>query len=262
MTKDAANPKPGKDQRNRTHPATGKVSSQAAARDAGTTGNVRRRTRGAGSRHGRQGGSAQARRRTMLLFGGIPLLLVVVIIVVLLVATNAPSSVGLVNANDLYPAKAQLIVGTKAPNFSLKTLDGKTYSLSSFKGRPVLLEFFAVWCPVCQAESTVINQIDATFGPKGLQTVAVLANPYGRNYEKSGNTDLTIVTKGDVNWCISNFKVTHLTLIDPSFATVNTYGASSYPGFYLIDKTGTIRYAETGGRPLAELSSAITSLPT
>jgi len=239
-----------------------KNSDRAAGRDTERSKDTRPPTRNAGSRRGRTVKSAQARRRTMLLFGGIPLVLVAVIIAVVLVATNAPSSVGLVNADDLYPAASQLSVGAKAPDFTLKTIEGKSYRLSSFKGKPVLLEFFAVWCPVCQAESTILNQIDATYGPKGLQTVAVLANPYGKNYEKSGNTDLTVVTKSDVNWYISNFNVKHPTVIDPTFATVNIYGASRYPGLYLIDKSGTIRYAKAGGPTFDELSSAITPLLT
>jgi peroxiredoxin len=193
----------------------------------------------------------------MLLFAGIPLVLVVVIIVVLLVATEAPSGVGLVNANDLNPAPSPLSVGTKAPDFTLKTVDGKSYTLSSFKGKPVLLEFFAVWCPHCQAESTVLNQLDAAFGPHGLQTLAVLASPYGKNYDNSGGTDLSIATKSDINWFISNFKVKHPTVIDPTFATVNKYGASSYPTLYVLDKNGIIRFANTGEQPYNALATVI-----
>ncbi len=267
MTKETYTPKADPNQSTDPATGTGTAASRTARRAGGTAGGGTRITPGTArarqtprSRRGRQISSARARRRTMLLFVGLPVVIIVVIIVVLLTATNAPSSVGLVNANDLYPASSQLAVGTKAPNFTLKTVDGKSYSLSSFKGKPVLVEFFAVWCPICQAESTVLNEIDATYGSKGLQTVAVLASPYGKNYEKSGDTDLSIVTKSDINWFISNFKVKHLTLIDPTFSTVNTYGASSYPGLYIIDKNGIIRYAEAGERPLSELSSAITPL--
>ena len=193
----------------------------------------------------------------MLLFVGIPLVFVVVFIGVVLAVSNGPSGVGLVNANDLNPAPSPLSVGTKAPDFTLKTVDGKSYTLSSYKGKPVLLEFFAVWCPHCQAESKVLNQLDAAFGPHGLQTIAVLASPYGKNYDNSGGTDLTIATKSDINWFISNFKVTHLTLIDPTFATVNKYGASSYPTLYVLDKNGIIRFANTGEQPYNAMATVI-----
>jgi peroxiredoxin len=271
MSKETFTPGSGTDQPISKAPgptgSTAQSARRATSRPAANAGGSSRaevrsnRTRTAQrSRRARQVTATRARRRTMLLFAGIPLVLVVVIIAVLLITSNAPSTVGLVNANDLNPAGSQLSVGTKAPDFTLKTVDGKSYSLSSFKGKPVLLEFFAVWCPVCQAESTTLNQIDAAFGPKGLQTIAVLANPYGKNYETSGRNDLTLVTKSDINWYISNFKVKHLTLIDPTFKTVNTYGASSYPGLYILDKNGTIRYANSGEQPYSSLASVITTL--
>jgi peroxiredoxin len=193
----------------------------------------------------------------MLLFIGIPVVFVVVFIGVLLAESNGPSGVGLVNANDLNPGPSPLTVGAKAPDFTLKTVEGKSYSLASFMGKPVLLEFFAVWCPHCQAEAKVLNQLDAAFNPHGLQTIAVLASPYGQNYDKSGGTDLTIATKSDINWFISNFKVKHPTLIDPTFATVNKYGASSYPTLYVLDKKGIVQFANTGEQPYNAMATVI-----
>ncbi|MGH2410370.1 MAG: TlpA disulfide reductase family protein, partial [Chloroflexota bacterium] len=139
------------------------------------------------------------------------------------------------------------------------TVDGQQYKLSDLKGKTVLLEFFAVWCPHCQRESTVINQLDTNFGPKGLQTLAVLASPYGRNYDTSGGSDTSIVTKSDVRWFEKTFGVQHPTLIDPTFATVNTYNATSYPTLYVVDRKGVIRYANTGEQPYSALAAAITA---
>jgi peroxiredoxin len=190
--------------------------------------------------------------------GIIPLAIVIGVVAVLII-TQTLNTNGLVNADKLNPASQMLKVGTKAPDFTLSTVDGKSYSLSSFKGKPVLLEFFAVWCPHCQRESTVLNQVDSKFGPKGLQSLAILANPYGRNYDTSGQNDLTIVSKSDINWFEQTFGVKHPTLIDPSFATVNTYGASSYPTIYVIDKQGIVRYAQAGEQPLSALATAITA---
>ena len=48
-------------------------------------------------------------------------------------------------------SQAELKVGEKAPDFSLKASDGKTYSLSDFKGQPVWLTFWGSWCPPCRA---------------------------------------------------------------------------------------------------------------
>ena len=200
--------------------------------------------------------AARARRRSLLLFGGIPLLIVIVLVAVLLI-TNQTSSSGLVNASKLNPGTQPLKVGTKAPDFTLKTLDGEQYRLSSLRGKPVLLEFFAVWCPHCQRESTILNQVDKNFGPKGLQTLAILASPYGKNYDTSGGNDLRIVAKSDITWFEQTFGVTHPTLVDPNFSVTNTYNASSYPTIYVIDTHGIIRYANSGEQPYANLAAAI-----
>jgi cytochrome c biogenesis protein CcmG/thiol:disulfide interchange protein DsbE len=195
----------------------------------------------------------------MLLFGGIPLLLIVAVVAVL-IAGNTSSSVGLVNADKLNPGSQLLKVGTKAPDFTLSTVDGTPYRLSSFKGKPVLLEFFAVWCPHCQRESTILNQIDHNFGSsQHLQTLAILASPYGKNYDTSGGNDLSIVTKSDMNWFEQTFAVAHPTLIEPNFTSVNAYNASSYPSIYVLDKQGIIRYANSGEQPYADLANAITA---
>ncbi|MDQ7864296.1 TlpA disulfide reductase family protein [Peribacillus frigoritolerans] len=45
-----------------------------------------------------------------------------------------------------------LKIGAKAPNFSLKTLDGKQVELSDYEGKKVMLNFWATWCPPCKKE--------------------------------------------------------------------------------------------------------------
>ena len=95
---------------------------------------------------------------------------------------------------------ASPLAGKQAPDFTLRDASGKSYHLAAQRGHPVLLEFFAVWCPHCQRESSVINQLEAAYNAKGLRTLAVLANPYGKNYDNSGGTDLTLATKSDISW--------------------------------------------------------------
>jgi peroxiredoxin len=192
----------------------------------------------------------------LLLFVGIPVLLIIGLVAALN-ASQRSTSGGLVNASALNPGQQLLKVGTKAPNFTLTTLDGKRYQLSSLSGKPVLLEFFAVWCPHCQNEAPILNQIDKNYGAQGLQTLAILANPYGKNYDTSGGNDLRVVTKSDVTWFEQTFGVKHPTLIDPNFSTVNAYGVSSYPTIYVLDKHGVITYAQSGDQPYSALATAV-----
>lgn len=186
------------------------------------------------------------------------MVLVVAIVIVALVrqgsSNNGP---GLANASLLAPAQKPLSIGTKAPDFTLATVDGKKYTLSQFRGHPVLLEFFAVWCPHCQNMAPVIEGVSGQYKSQGLQVFSVLASPYGRNYDSSGGSDLSLATASDMRWFQSNYAVQHPLLVDPKFTATNTYGAYSYPTLYVIDGKGIIRYTSYGEVPASTLDAAI-----
>ncbi|MGA2641642.1 MAG: redoxin domain-containing protein, partial [Spirochaetia bacterium] len=57
------------------------------------------------------------------------------------------------NTPLLAPSKSVLPVGAAAPDFTLSTATGEKVHLSDYRGKTVLLEFFATWCPHCQAEA-------------------------------------------------------------------------------------------------------------
>lgn len=107
----------------------------------------------------------------------------------------------------------------------------------------------------------MMHQLNATFAPQGLRTLAILSSPYGRNFDLSGQTDTTPVSQADVTWFQHTFKVTYPILIDPNFSTVNRYLGAGYPTFYTIDRNGVIRYTNHGNGevPYQELVAAITA---
>src|SRR4051794_26490802 len=63
--------------------------------------------------------------------------------------------------------------GTAAPAFTLKTPQGQTVGLSDYKGKAVLLELFATWCPHCQAEAPHLAKLARELAPSGVQVVSV-----------------------------------------------------------------------------------------
>ncbi len=72
-------------------------------------------------------------------------------------------------AGDVCPADAK-----KANlDFTVKDLDGKKVNLSSFKGKVILLDFWATWCPPCKAEIPGFVELQQTYGEQGLQVVGV-----------------------------------------------------------------------------------------
>jgi thiol-disulfide isomerase/thioredoxin len=161
---------------------------------------------------------------------------------------------------DLNPATNLLPVGTMAPNFRLATATGLRHTLSDLRGHPVVLEFIAVWCPHCQHEAPIVNRLVQQYRPLGVYLLDILANPYGKNYDLSGGTDVRPATRDDLAWYARTFHVSLPILIDPRFRTVNRYGIDSYPTLYILDARGIISKTFVGETPYAALSAAIQSV--
>ena len=64
--------------------------------------------------------------------------------------------------------------GTPAPDFTLETLDGKSLSLSSLRGKAVLVNFWATWCGPCKIETPWLVELQNQYGAQGLQIVGAM----------------------------------------------------------------------------------------
>jgi peroxiredoxin len=153
-----------------------------------------------------------------------------------------------------------LKIGTVAPPFTLQDDTGFSYSLTAQRGHPVVLEFFALWCPHCHAQAPIIHRIVQTYGPRGVTVWAILANQYGQYYESSGGKNVDLASRADVAWYASTYKVNYPLLIDPKFTVVNRYGQAGYPTIFVIDPAGKIDYAHSGQVPFSALSKQIAPL--
>jgi len=153
---------------------------------------------------------------------------------------------------------AALGVGAAAPGFSLEDTEGETISLESLQGKPVVIAFFAPWCPHCQDEAPRLTQIHAEYGDR-VHIVSISATPYGKDY---GKTQSRIaphprITIDDLKWFKEEFGVTYPLLFDPSLAVGTAYQIQSFPTTYILDADHRIVEIFVGGRPVAEFQQAL-----
>ncbi len=96
-----------------------------------------------------------------------------VILIVIAVVISLMLVFGIQKTRHASPPNAGKLQGQPAPDFSLASLDGKTLKLSDYKGKAVLLNFWATWCEPCKIEMPWFVQLQQQYGPQGLQVLGV-----------------------------------------------------------------------------------------
>jgi peroxiredoxin len=138
-----------------------------------------------------------------------------------------------------------LAVGTVAPNFTLKTPEGGSVTLTQYRGKAVLLEFFATWCPHCNAEAPHLRAIAKSL-PKGTAILSV-------NADGEGAPSVFAFHR--------YYGLPYPALLDPSaqpgsFSSpgaagpvTTKYAVQAFPTFYVIDRQGRISWRDDGEQP-------------
>lgn len=137
-------------------------------------------------------------------------------------------------------------VGSKAPNFALRNAKGQIIQLKSFRGQPVLLNFWASWCIPCQSELPTIQHLYQSEGKRfTVLTVNLTAQ------EKNIQAPLTFLHQNHY---------TFPTLFDTQNKVASAYFVREYPTTFFIDPQGVIRAvvlgAETKNAMLRHLKEA------
>jgi peroxiredoxin len=125
----------------------------------------------------------------------------------------------------LHPDPLPASLRTLEADFTLPDLGGKPVSLRQLRGRPVLLSFFATWCPPCVDEAPSLESLARSLGDQA--TVLVV----------SVDEDLDALKKFYAKGTAA--KVVH----DKSRRIPASFGTSKFPETFLLDKGGKVRYA-------------------
>ena len=117
------------------------------------------------------------------------------------------------------------VASGEAPNFKLQDLNGKTVQLSDFKGKPVVLDFWATWCQPCRDSIPNMVKLHTDYADKGLVILAISLD--------GGATE-------DIRSFQKEHGMTYTVLIGTEDVAAQ-YSVRTIPMMIVLDKTGKIR---------------------
>jgi peroxiredoxin len=129
--------------------------------------------------------------------------------------------------------------GFVAPDFVLHTLDGQEIALATLRGKAVLINFWATWCPPCRTEMPAIQQVHEQYRDQGLVVLAISLQ------QRDAETAAFVEEMG----------LTFPILRDSGGSVSDVYRVTSLPTTFFLDRDGVIHDVEVGGplsRPLIE----------
>ncbi|SHM65824.1 peroxiredoxin family protein [Gracilibacillus kekensis] len=153
------------------------------------------------------------------------------IIAILLIAMMAYAVIDfLIGNQESENEEVGLDIGNVAPDFELQTLTGDTVLLSDFRGQPVMLNFWATWCPPCRAEMPDMQQFHEN------TDITILAI----------NLTTTEATEKDVPDFVEEFGLEFAIPMDRENKVADLYQIRPIPTSYLIDRDGVIQFYTFG----------------
>jgi peroxiredoxin len=130
-------------------------------------------------------------------------------------------------ADDARPEEGHL-----APDFALKTLDGKTMRLSELRSKKVvLINFWATWCPPCRLEMPTMQKIYSEYKGRGFEIFAINIEPDA---------------KEEIREFMKELRLTFPVLLDHDMKVTRKYRLIGLPVSFLIDRQGIIRTKDVG----------------
>jgi len=159
--------------------------------------------------------------------------------------------VGLVNRDEDLGIDRSIAEGeaVAAADFSLPVLlagegvgpEGSTFTLSSLRGQPVVVNMWASWCEPCKAEAPILERLWTTYGPRGVVVLGV------------NTQDIT----ADAKAFIDEFDLTFPSVRDGTDETPVRFGSTGLPETFVIDPDGMMRFLPVRGQLTAASAKQI-----
>lgn len=133
------------------------------------------------------------------------------------------------------------LLGKTAPNFTLKDTEGKPISLADYKGKAVVLDFWATWCAPCKIEIPWLEQFNNQYAGKGLQILGVSED----NLDLEDKATLAKEKKG-ITQKAAELKINYPVLFDDANVSTPYGGVDGLPTTFFIDRSGKVVASTVG----------------
>lgn len=174
---------------------------------------------------------------------------IVVVIAGVLIAVRYANTGGVQKSATQAPALGTAKLGEPAPEFSAATTQGY-FDLAKTR-KPVFLEVFATWCPHCQRETAIIDELYQKYKDR-MDFVAVTGSSVGMDRTSPSSEQDTL------NYA-QQFHAQYPVAFDGSLSVAKQYLQGGYPTLVVIDRDKKISYLSSGETSFAELDNAFTS---
>ncbi|TXC93333.1 thiol-disulfide oxidoreductase ResA [Metabacillus litoralis] len=126
--------------------------------------------------------------------------------------------------SNFFVSKERVKVGSEAPDFVLKDLDGNEHQLSDYKGKGVFLNFWGTWCEPCEREMPYMDNQYSYYKDQGVEVLAV-------NIAESNIAVQTFIDKHQLSFPV---------ILDKDRQVLNAYGVGPLPTTFLINPEGKV----------------------
>ena len=152
------------------------------------------------------------------------------------------------------PQYVSPLKGKAAPAFALEDLDGKKVSLASYKGKAVLINFWATWCAPCKIETPWLIELRNKYAAQGFEILAISTE--GDDLQKDDKAgwarDKVAVAK-----FVQQSKVPYPVLMDGDSISRPYGGLDQLPTSFFVDRKGTVVAAQLGLTSADEIEANI-----
>jgi peroxiredoxin len=141
------------------------------------------------------------------------------------------------------PAGAKPVKPTPAPNWTLKDVDGKPVPWSEFKGKVVIVDFWATWCPPCRTEIPGYVALQKKYAAEGVAFIGISVD---------GDDSIPAVKA-----FVKQFNINYLILM-ANDTVQDAFGINQgYPTTFIIDRDGVIRNKKVGREPTPDFEKEV-----